>query len=463
MCAIHIALKSNLLILESGLLQRNLTITNMYQTLSLKPGKEAPIIFKHPWIFSGALSEIPKDLKSGSLVNVADSAGRIVGTGTYSNHSMIAVRIFEFAESPNGKETPLDQKWFTQKFKEANEHRLILGYGPKTETTAYRVIFGESDGVPGLIVDRYENTLVIQSSTEGIDQLKPEILEALKKVFKPKLIIERSDIPSRHEEGLQEFKRILFEEKTASKVKTTKKPAKKNVKETSEPLSQQTSTLPLQEFKENSYSLIADLLNGQKTGFFLDQKDLRKAVAKYSPNRKVLNLFSYSASASIVALNAKATHVTNLDASHEALALANQNAHLNKIPKSKFENIESDAFQWIGQESTQKLAPEFDLIILDPPALIKSFRDKEEGSKAYHFLNRAALRLIKDKGIFISSSCSHYLTDEDLALILKKASIQAGVELTILEKITQSPDHPLSLYFPESTYLKSFVCLVSRK
>jgi len=201
-----------------------------------------------------------------------------------------------------------------------------------------------------------------------------------------------------------------------------------------------------------------DVLRGQKTGFFLDQKDLRKAIAPLSKDKKVLNLFSYSGSFGVIALKNKAKHVTNVDVSEEALALCERNAKLNKIPKTKYSTEKADVFQWL---STRK-DPEFDMVIIDPPALIKSNKDKDDGIKAYHFLNRASLRLVKDNGIFVTSSCSHYLTDDDFSLILKKAGIQAGVTLSILAKITQSPDHPISLYFPESEYLKSYICLVSR-
>lgn len=432
--------------------------TTMYELISLKQGKEKPSQFKHPWIFSGALEQVPKTVQNGSLVTVKDYDGNLVGVGTYTSRSMFAVRIFDF------KDTEIDEKWFIEKFKEADAKRQLLGYGfsANTKTTVYRLIFGESDNIPGLVVDRYEDTFVIQISTLGTDLLRDLIIKALIKVFKPKCIVERSDMPSRKEEGVEPLIKIQYgklgtdaKTLTAAKI-SSKSKSRSNIENQSQ--SKIPTNPPLIEFTENGYKFCADVLRGQKTGFFLDQKDLRKAIAPLSKDKKVLNLFSYSGSFGVIALKNKAKHVTNVDVSEEALALCERNAKLNKIPKTKYSTEKADVFQWL---STRK-DPEFDMVIIDPPALIKSNKDKDDGIKAYHFLNRASLRLVKDNGIFVTSSCSHYLTDDDFSLILKKAGIQAGVTLSILAKITQSPDHPISLYFPESEYLKSYICLVSR-
>lgn len=431
----------------------------MYPELKLKPGKELPVSYLHPWIFSGALDETakPKELKSGELVVLKDAPGNTLGVGTYSKHSMIAVRMLDFTVGTDQNVTTIDKKWFAKKFKDAQAKRDVLGYGDAgakgEETTAYRVIFGESDGIPGLVVDRYADAIVIQISTEGIENLKSEIIDALKTTFKPRIIIERSDIQSRHEEGLKEFKGVLYEAQVAKTAKAETKVKAGTAKASSS----------LVTFQENGITFEADLLEGQKTGFFLDQKDLRSHLAKYTAKRKVLNVFSYTGAAGIYALKNKASHVTNVDSSEEALVQAEKNAKLNKIPKTKLSNIKDDAFQFLGKFSGPESVPEFDMTIIDPPALVKSNKDKEEGMKAYHFLNRAAIRATKHDGIFVTSSCSHYLTEDDLLLILKKASIQSKVTLTILDRVTQAPDHPMSMYFPEGKYLKSFICLVSRK
>ncbi len=391
--------------------------------LTLKPKKEATVVFRHPWIFSGALGHVPDEVTHGSIVFVKDSSGQIVGTGTYSKTSSISVRILEF-----GTEAVIDEEWFEKKFKEAEEQRKLLGYGLKTPTTGYRLIFGEADGIPGLVVDRYGTTLVYQISTAGMENLKPEILAALKKIYKPKTIVERGDVSIRAEEKLYEHKEVV-EGKLDGPV----------------------------EFKENGLTFFADTLEGQKTGFFCDQKDLRLALSKVADGREVLDLFSYSGAAGVYALSGGAKKVTFVDGSEKALELCGKNVEAN-FKKGKFETVCEDLFQYLGKANPEA----YDMVLLDPPALIATRHQQENGKKAYHFLNRAALRLIKDGGIFVTSSCSHFLSEDDFIFLLRRASVQAGVTLHMLAHIGQSADHPLSVTFPESKYLKSFIFSVSR-
>jgi len=394
----------------------------MYKSIKLKQGKERTAIQHHPWVFSGAMENKPTDISNGEIVKVVDAADLILGVGTYSENSMIAIRLFDF------KDVELNEEWFTEKIKEALEKRKFLGYGKEKDTTAYRIIFSEADSIPGLVVDKFEDVLVMQISTLGTRNLKPLIINALVKVLKPKAIVFKEVASSKNEDDLEAKGEVVF----------GKLPAKIN-------------------FYENGYKFFADPVKGQKTGFFLDQKDLRNEITKYSKGKKVLNLFSYSGAASVYALKNGAKSVLNVDSSKEALVWAKTNATQNKITSTKFKNQCDDIFQWLAK----KTEPEFDMVIMDPPALIKTFKDKESGQKAYHFLNRAALRLVKKGGIFVTSSCSYFFTDQELEITLRRASIQAGVKLTVLKKVLQSPDHPISVYFPESAYLKSYICLVS--
>src|SRR3989338_1210049 len=240
----------------------------MYPIITIKKGKEANVIHRHPWIFSGALVERPKNLENGSLVHVADEDGKIIGTGTYSSHSSIAVRVFAFGEEE------LTHDWFVQKIREAHDRRLLLGYGPKTETTGYRVVFGEADGIPGFVLDRYDDVFTFQMSTAGLDKMFEMILSAIREVFPDATtIIERSDIPVRKEEGIEERVRVHFGEEPG-----------------------------LVAFKENGWKGMADVMQGQKTGFFLDQKDARRAIADLADGRSVLNIFSYSGMAGVAAM-----------------------------------------------------------------------------------------------------------------------------------------------------------------
>ena len=407
----------------------------MYPILTLKKGKEANVIHRHPWIFSGALVERPKNLENGSLVFVADEKGKILGTGTYSTHSSIAVRVFAFSEEE------LTQEWFTQKIKEAHDRRMLLGYGPKTNTTGYRVVFGEADGIPGFVLDRYGDVFVFQLATAGLDKMIGLIVPAIRDAFPDATtIVERSDIPVRKEEGVDERVSVYFGEEPGF--------------------------VP---FKENGWNAIADVMRGQKTGFFLDQKDTRRAIADVAFGRSVLNIFSYSGTAGVVAMKGRAVSVHNVDSSETALALCVEHAKKNRIAAGAFTTERSDVFQWFNENRTplskgeeEGVAGAYGMVILDPPALIKSKKDAEEGKKAYHFLNRAALRMIEENGILVTSSCSAFFSEEDFAFMLRRASIQAGVKISVLRVIRQSPDHPLSVYFPESSYLKTFVCRVNQ-
>ncbi len=391
-----------------------------YPTLALKKGKEGSVYYHHPWVFSGALQSIPNDLENGDLVHVQDEARKIIGTGTFSRSSSIAVRVFDFGE------VEINEAWLTQKITLAHDARLLLGYGPKTETTGYRVVFAESDGLPGLILDRFEDTLVMQISTAGMEKLKPLVLSALQKIFKPKNIIEKSELAVRKEEKLEERKEVL---------KGSAKPV---------------------EFLENGNRFIADVWEGQKTGFFTDQKELRTEIEKLADKKTVLDLFSYSGAAGIYALRGGAKSVDFVDGSESALDLCKQHVGLNKFGKKKVSFTKSDVFEFLGKSQPNS----YDMVIVDPPALIKTHRDEMNGKKAYHFLNRAALRLVKNGGIFVSSSCSHFLSEEDCHFMLRRAAVQAGVTLHLLHLVRQSPDHPESLNFPESRYLKSILAWV---
>jgi 23S rRNA (cytosine1962-C5)-methyltransferase len=263
----------------------------------------------------------------------------------------------------------------------------------------------------------------------GLDRMREDIVAALDETFTPATIVERSDIAVRREEGLNDFVAIHKGEVSAP--------------------------IP---FVENGLNFIADVQSGQKTGFFLDQRDLRKWILEHHIPGRVLNLFSYSGSAGIAAMKAGAERVHNVDGSVDALELCKKQAELNGIAAEKFTTEISDVFDWMNLNKESR----YDAVIMDPPALIKAGRDAEEGKKAYHFLNRAAMRLVNDGGLFITSSCSHFLPEEDLAFILRRASVQAGIRLDVLAVVRQSADHPLSVYFPESAYLKTFICRVSR-
>lgn len=390
----------------------------MYPTIIIASKRTANLRFRHPWIFSGAIVGTDSDVEHGSLVRVVDEDGHAYGVGTYSKSSSIAVRMLAWSEET------IDGKWFARRMQDAMACRRLVGFGLGTDTTGYRALFGEADGVPGLVVDQYGDVVVFAIATAGLDRLREEIIFGIKKTLSPRVIVERSDTAVRKEDGLDEIVAVRLGEVEAP--------------------------VP---FLERGRAYVADVLRGQKTGFFLDQRDARDVVAGLAGGRECLNLFSYSGSFGVAAMKGGATRAHNVDLSASALDLCAEHARLNRIDNAFFTTEVSDAFQWLDAHDE----PSFDLVILDPPALIKSSKDAEAGKKAYHFLNRAAMRLIRNGGIFVTSSCSAHLCEEDMIFILRRASVQAGIHLAILKTLRQSCDHPISLYFPEGLYLKTFV------
>lgn len=392
-----------------------------YPVLTLRPGREKSLALRHPWIFSGALQPGGPQPANGGPVLVRDSRGKVLATGTFSARSQIRVRVLSFSRAS------LDRDFFKERFSRALSRRKRMGYGPGTETTGFRLAFGESDGLAGLVADCYEDVLVLQMATPGIELLRQPLMEALESLLSPRAVILQNDLPSRAEEGLEKGR------ETAAGALDGPAP-----------------------FTENGLRFLSDVLEGQKTGFFLDQKDLRRRLAGFCAHARVLNLFSYTGAAGVYALSRGAKSVLNVDASERALSFCREHAERNGLDAGAMETERADVFSFL----TEKPKERFDAVFIDPPAIIKSAKDKAAGAKAYHFLNREALSLVRPGGLFATSSCSAHLDRNDFAFMLRKASTQAGRSLFPLAFAGQSPDHPVSPYFPEAEYLKSAVFAV---
>lgn len=394
-----------------------------YPVVTLKAGRAKSVLGRHPWIFSGGIATVPKELRHGGMARVADETGKIIGTGSYNARSAIALRIFEF------REAVIDYNWLLGRIREAYARRRLAGYGPDSPTTGYRGVFGEADGIPGLVVDIYGDVAVLQIATAAMDLKRLEIVDAIDKVYSPRSIVERSDIATRKEEGLEDVAAVHKGEAPG-----------------------------LVTFTERGLKFAADPVNGQKTGFFLDQKELRGKIKEFASGKEALNLFSYSGASAIYAMAGGAKSALNVDSSEAALEQVAQNARSNGMDEASLQVEKADVFAWLSKRSE----PAYEMVIMDPPAIIKSAKDKLAGMKAYHFVNRAAMRLVRDGGIFVTSSCSHHLSREEYSRILAKASAQAGVTLHTLAAIGHAADHPVSVYFPEGEYLKSYVFEVRR-
>lgn len=395
----------------------------MIPKLLLKPGKEHIMASNHPWIFSMAL-QYDESVPSGSLVDIYDGTGRkFLARGYYNEKSQIAVRILT-----RDSQQKIDTDFFVQRF--AQLKKMRERFIDSKKTNAYRLVFGESDGMPGLIVDRYNSVLVVQVHTMGMEMLKKEVVSALKAVFNPQSIYERSDIGVRNQEGLlDQPKGLLF----------------------GEPLPKELEIL------ENGIPMLVNIEEGQKTGMFLDQRENRKALQAYTKDKTVLNCFCYTGGFSLYAALAGAKKVTSVDSSGPALETAKRNFELNGLDPKKHEFLDKDVFDLL--EEYRNKQTQFDVIILDPPAFVKNQKSLKKGLQGYTFINERALQLLPKGGILISSSCSAHVTEEMFQKMLALAASKARCTLRVLAIQSQPIDHPYNLYFPEGKYLKFFVLL----
>ncbi len=393
----------------------------MIPKLQLQQNKEHLINTKHPWIYAESL-KIKNDIEDGEWVQIENSEGKILASGSFSKNSIISVRVFEFCEVDKPSEN-----WWREKLSKSENRRCLFGFGKQNETTGYRLVFGESDSLPGLVIDRYDNVFVIQSSTRFIDSEIENISKALISLYNPTCIFNKSNLPARSYEKLDEVVGIIYGN-----------------------VSERTT------FFENGYQFVTDFEEGQKTGFYLDQKDLRKEIIGLKnliEGKRVLNLFSYTGATSVYLLKNGAQSVHNVDISERALDIAAINAELNGLSLKTQSFEKADIFDWLEKNKNEK----YDIVFVDPPALIKGKKYKDRGLKAYHHIFKSAMNLVNNRGVFVVSSCSQYLSQAELKELLKKASNQNNTKLDILSTLGQSADHPISLYFSESEYLKSLI------
>ncbi|KKR07454.1 MAG: hypothetical protein UT32_C0011G0022 [Parcubacteria group bacterium GW2011_GWC2_39_14] len=388
--------------------------------LTVYTKKIGPILRGHPWVYSGAIIDLPEGLSYGEPVSLYSSDDEFLAQGFFNSYSQLAVRIWGYEENEE-----VNDDFFVKRIELALSVRLQAI--DQKKTNCYRIVNSENDFLPGLIVDKYADYLVVQFHNRGIEAWQEQIINALIDIVKPKGIYDKTYKRSLTEEETDNRSRLLF-----GKVPATIK------------------------VKENGLLFDVDVVEGQKTGFFLDQRDKRQALTKYVKDKNVLNCFSYTGGFSVYALAAGAKHVTSVDVSPKAIELAEKNFILNDFPKTKYTSICEDVKKYL-----RTIEPNtFDVIVLDPPAFIKD-RDKiKEGMIGYKSINEVAMRIMPSNSILMTCSCSAHLSLDDFKNILVNASINAGKTIQILEVLTFAPDHLELPSFTEGGYLKVLILRV---
>ncbi|MFI3229795.1 MAG: class I SAM-dependent rRNA methyltransferase [Bacillota bacterium] len=382
-------------------------------SIYLKKNEEKRIMAGHSWVYANEVQRIEGKDKNGSLATVYDCKGRFIGKGFINHLSKILVRIFIRDNSE------ADKALFLERIKTAKEYRQSLGY-----EDSYRAIFAEADNLPALIVDKYHDTLSVQFLSLGMDQRKDMIIECLVEVFAPRGIYERSDVAVREKEGLPLTKGVIYGDCPEQVIIT-----------------------------ENGIKMIVDLKNGQKTGYFLDQKENRFALRRYVKGKTVLDAFCNSGGFSMNAAAAGASKVVALDISEKALQDVQANAEANGF--TTVETLQGDVFEVLRQYKRDNI--KFDVIVLDPPAFCKSASDVKNAYRGYKDINILAMKLVKKGGFLVTSSCSHYMTMPLFEKMLVESARESGVTARSVEVKTQAPDHPSLLSAEETQYLKFFV------
>lgn len=418
----------------------------MTTKIFLKRGKEKPLLNHHPWIFSGAIARV-ENANDGDTVDVygasveAQAVAPLLARAAYNARSQIAARVWTF-----DADEKIDRAYFRKQISRALEFRKSLfqnqfqnseNFGIDFEKNSFRLVNAESDFLPGVIVDRYNNFLVAQFLTLGAELHKQEIVETLKELFAPSqspvsslhspmiCIYERSDVDARKKEGLKEATGVLYGKEPPDKI----------------------------EIVENDLRFLVDLKRGHKTGFYLDQRVNRERATPYLRG-EILNAFAYTGAFGVYAAKINGAQITNLDASASSLELARENFALNDVA-AHAEFVVADAFEKLRAYRAQ--GRKFDAIVLDPPKFATSQANLERAARGYKDLNMLAFQLLNPNGFLVTFSCSGLVDAKLFQQIVFSAAVDAKRDAQIVEKLGQAPDHPIGLHFPEGEYLKGFI------
>ncbi|NJK80474.1 MAG: methyltransferase domain-containing protein [Chloroflexaceae bacterium] len=392
--------------------------------ITLYPGRERPVHQRHPWVFSGAIANVRGRPANGDVVDVYDTHQTWLARGTWSSASQIRVRLFTWNEAEH-----LTGDLLHQRLTQALAGRAALPLLQDNPMTACRLVYAESDNLPGLIVDRYGEYLVVQLLTQGMAVRARQVVDVLAEVARPRGIYERSDAEVRQKEGLPAAVGLLWGEEPDQRIL----------------------------FQTHQAHFTMSWSDGQKTGFYLDQSENRQRVAAYCHDQTVLDCFCYSGGFTIYAAQAGARHITAVDTSAMMLEVLQMHLALNKLD-TPVEPVEADVFKLLRQYRQEGRV--FDVVILDPPKFAHNQQQIERATRGYKDINMNAMHLIPPGGILVTYSCSGLISPDLFQKVLFGAALDAGRAVQILERLSQAPDHPVRLSFPESEYLKGFICRV---
>ncbi|CFR04804.1 23S rRNA (cytosine(1962)-C(5))-methyltransferase RlmI [Yersinia kristensenii] len=391
--------------------------------LFLAKGREKSLLRRHPWIFSGAVLRLEGNAVSGETIDILDSQGKWLARAAYSPESQIVARVWTFQQ-----DEVIDSEFFVRRLQRAQTWRDYLAQ--RDGLNGYRLIAGESDGLPGITIDRFQNFLVLQLLSAGAEYQRAALVSALQQCYPECSIYDRSDVSVRKKEGL--------------------------------PLTQGTvcgeippALLPI---TEHGMQLLVDIQQGHKTGFYLDQRDSRLAARHYADGRRVLNCFSYTGAFAVAALMGNCQQVISVDTSQSVLDIAKQNVELNQLDLSKAEFIRDDVFQLLRNYRAQ--GETFDMIIMDPPKFVENKSQLASACRGYKDINMLAIQLLRPGGILLSFSCSGLMPIDLFQKILADAALDAGHDIQFIEQFRQAADHPVIATYPEGLYLKGFACRI---
>jgi 23S rRNA (cytosine1962-C5)-methyltransferase len=386
----------------------------------LKNGREKSLLRHHPWIFSGAVAKILGSPRSGETIDVLSSDGQFLAKAAFSPNSQIIGRVWTWDENES-----IDSDLFQERIKWAIESRN--NFFDLSRSNAIRLVHGESDGVPGLILDQYGDLFVIQLLTAGVEFWRSTLIDIVIKLTGAKSVYERSDVDVRQLEGLPFRNGVLYGQSPEQPII----------------------------IQENGLKFYVDIVNGHKTGFYIDQRENRWLVRNMARGLKILDCFSYTGGFAVNALEGGASSVVLVDSSSAALSLAHQNIEKNELDTDIVQFIEQDVFKLLRMLRDKREL--FDLVILDPPKFAPTVAQAERATRGYKDINLLAFKLLRPGGYLVTFSCSGGVSEDLFQKIVAGAALDAGADALIIDRLHQGADHPVALNFPEGAYLKGFI------